>query len=189
MDLREIYKLLRSQIYFVVALVILGAIIGAQSAKFFPSGYSKSQLFFLTTTQSPGPGQDSYFAPYYAQEVARNFTDSAVALMASQEFLQELLHAGSSVTIRKVAPQLIRITAQSPNPADLNGPLEKISKAYNQKIAEISPDAYASQLKAVSPPTPPAFFALNAQILAIAGAVLGLASSLLIVGLKVYLKL
>ena len=109
--------------------------------------------------------------------------------MASQEFLQELLPAGSSVTIRKVAPQLIRITAQSPNPADFNGPLEKISKTYNQKIAEISPDAYASQLKAVSPPTPPAFFALNAQILAIAGAVLGLASSLLIVGLKVYLKL
>src|SRR3989344_6254058 len=153
MDLREIYKLLRSQIYFVVALVLFGAIIGAQSAKFFPSGYSKSQLFFLTITQAQNQTQNNYFTPYYAQENARNFTDTAVALMASQEFLEEVLPEGASVTIRKVAPQLIRITAQSPNPADLNSPLERVSQAYNQKITEVSPNAYASQLKAVSQPT------------------------------------
>jgi len=189
MDLREIYKLIRNQIYFVIALILFGAIIGAQSAKFFPSGYSKSQLFFLTTAPVPDAGENSYFAPYYAQENARNFTDSAVALMASQEFLEEVLPEGASVTIRKVAPQLIRITAQSPNPADLNSPLERVSQAYNQKITEVSPNAYASQLKAVSQPTAPAFYALNAQILAAAGAVLGLMSSLIVVGLKVYLKL
>lgn len=189
MDLREIYKLFRNQAYFVVALIFLGAIIGAQSAKFFPSGYSKSQLFFLTTTQTPNQAQNNYFVPYYAQENARNFTDTAVALLASQEFLKEAGPADASITIRKVAPQLIRITAQSPNPGDLDEPLKQISQVFNQKIAAISQDAYASQLKEVSSPTAPAFFALNARILAASGAILGLASSLLVIGLKVYLKL
>lgn len=189
MELKQILKLVRNQAYFVVALIFLGAIIGAQSAKFFPSGYSKSQLFFLTTTQASNQAQNNYFAPYYAQENARNFTDTAVALLGSEEFLKEARPAGASVNVRKVAPQLIRITAQSPNPSDLDEPLEQISQVFNQKIAAISQDAYASQLKEVSLPTVPTFFALNAQILAAAGAILGLASSLLVIGLKVYFKL
>ena len=189
MDLREIFKLIKNQIYFVLALIFLGAIIGAQSAKFFPSGYSKSQLFFLTTAQAPDQAQNNYFAPYYAQENARNFTDTAVAILGSLEFLKEAVPADASVTVRKVAPQLIRITAQSPNPSDLQEPLEQISQVFNQKIAAIPQDAYASQLREVSSPTAPAFFALNAQILAAVGAILGLVSSLLVIGLKVYLKL
>ena len=180
------FKILSKYIYLFIPIIILGAVIGAKSAKLLPSGYSQSQLFFLASPQESA-SQNNYYSPFFSQENARNFTDTAAAIIRDEQFLNEVSADHPSVAVQKVAPQLIRITVTSPG-ANLAQILDQIPQIYNQKITLLS-EGSAATIKAVSPATTPVYFALSGPILAAVGAILGLLFSLIVIGLKVYLKL
>jgi capsular polysaccharide biosynthesis protein len=187
MDIKKLTKTARENIYFIAAVIIVGAAIGWQSAKFFPSGYQSSQLFFIAGASFPA--SQNYPAAYFSQENARNFTDTAVAILQSPEFINGILPQGPSITIVKIAPQVVKITANSPNPGNLDQAITQVAKGFNQKIQDLSQNNLSSSLQAVAPPSQEAFFALNSKTLAAAGAVLGALFVLLVISLKVYFEI
>lgn len=182
MHFQKLLKSVRSEIYFTLVVAVAAAAIGSQSAKFFPSGYNLSQTFIVT------PPQDDQSA-YYQQEMARNFTDTIVALAQESEFAKDILPGTVSMSARKLGPQIVRITLQSPSAQDLPATISKVAPAINTKVQALYQTTKVNQLQEASPPTPVSYFALNKITLALAGLLAGLLFSILTIGLKFYFKL
>ncbi len=185
MELKKIIESLKPYLLFLIILGLIGAVVGAKSASFFPQGYRQSQLFFVT-----GPNaidsQDSIGA-YFKQEKERNFTDTAVAIIQDPDFSNEVFASQIAVSVRKLAPQVIRITTQSPHKNNLDGSLQKINAAANEKINQLS-SSHANQITPIFDAQDVSYFALNKFTLAAAGVILGLISGIIVSALKLYFK-
>lgn len=185
MELKKIIESLKPYFLFLIILGIVGGIIGAKSASFFPQGYRQSQLFFVTEP-SAIDSQDSVGA-YFKQEKERNFTDTAAAIIQDPNFSNEVFAAQVSLSVRKLAPQVVRITAQSPHKESLYGTFQKISTAFNTKINQLS-ISQANQITPIFEPENLSYFALNKFVLAASGVILGLISGIMVSALKIYFK-
>lgn len=186
MELKNAIDLFKNNIFFLIIFIILGTVIGYQSAQFLPSGYSQSQLFFAVKPQT-NQQSDSYEG-YYSQENARNFTDTAAAILEDPQLLKQSLKNSQTVTIRKIAPQVIRITIQSQKKEDLAGSIDQIARSFNLKVADLTQSEPPISLKPVSQASEISFFALNPLILSLFGATLAIIAALLIIFLKIYFK-
>lgn len=187
MELKKAIDLLKKDIFFLLLFAILGAIIGWQAAKFLPQGYTQSQLFFVAKAPLASPSFYN-FEGYYTQETARNFTDTAVAILENRQFQNLAQESNATANIRKVAPQLINITTQSSQKENLEGLIPKLAVAFNTQIANLTKDDLPIQIKEVAPASNITYFALNPIVLSIAGIILGTTFSVFIVALKIYFK-
>lgn len=180
MELKQYIAILKKYWLFMAFFALAGAAIAALTAPNLTAGWRLEQTFLL---QAPELEQDSQDR-YYQQEIARNFTDSAVAILTSPSFSADV-NAPGTVSARKIASQVIRITVSFPNQQDTADTLTKTVLALNQKLAGLN----KLQLEALGTASGPYFWAVDAKIAAPAGALLGLAMAIFIVALKTYFKL
>ncbi|OGD85540.1 hypothetical protein A2164_00850 [Candidatus Curtissbacteria bacterium RBG_13_35_7] len=190
MDLKEFIKIIKNNLIFIALLVLIGAFSAVFSAKLISSGYRHTQTFFLQDPQNqdqsiPNIRSESYFQ----QEKSRNFTDTAIAILESADFKKDVLGEGGSLTVRKMAPQVIRLTYTNPLPDSNNSQLSAVVAHFNTKIQSLTESTPSAQLKSISTPASPVYSSINSQILFVFGALLGGAFALFIISLKNYFKL
>lgn len=190
MELNEFITLVKKYIVLIVIFALIGAVLGVSSTKFFSSGFNHQRFYFLT---DPSPdiqeNQDYRSENYFLQEKSRNFTDTAVAILDSPDFKNEVLGPGDLLQVRKVAPQLVRLNLISQS-ADSNfSKLQKVTVVFNRKIQNLTESTPTSQLKPVGSVSSPSYSSLNSRVLLVFGAILGAAFALLIIGLKNYHKI
>lgn len=190
MELEELIQIIKKYFAFIGVLVVIGAIIGASSSDFFSSGYNHSQTYFLADkfTQTP-VSANLRSESYFEQEKPRNFTDTAVAILNSPDFKSQVLEGTDDLIVRKVAPQVIRLTYVSNSPDQNFIKLNEISDKFNQKIQDLQESSPSSQLKAIGQVGTPVYSALNSSTLAASGAILGAVFAIFIISLKTYFKI
>ena len=188
MELRKIVIIIRKYLVFITALAFVGLVTGYQAKNYFPSGYRQSQLFFLTSPQNNNASQNLDSSAYFNQENARNFTDTAVALLASGDFSKNVFENDVSVNVRKLAPQILRITLESTSTKNLDQGLNKIELSFNSQIEKLAESTESPQLKPAATPSPINYFAPNKLVLAAAGFILGFAAAGFTLGLKFYFR-
>ncbi len=182
MELEQYTKVIRKNIFIVIALIILGAGVAFYFSANFRPGYQASQTFYISQDQTQDATQNSYFT----QEKARNFTDTAVSILQSPDFRNSLAAAGA-VTASKLAPQVIRITATAQDTASTKNLMETAVLTFNSKVKELS--QAPSQLKSIGKAPEPQITALSPKIILAFGALAGFTASLIVVGLKTYFRL
>ncbi len=190
MELKEFVVIIKKYFLFIVILTAAGAAVGFFSTRFFPSGFQRSQVYFVSEHSTDLKNSPNFNAEnYYLQEKLRNATDTLVAILDSVDFQKEVLSAGDTLQVRKIAPQVMRLTYLSSSEQNATLKLDKVVDKFNTKISDLTEGSPTAQLKAVGPTAQPIYSRLNRLTLFFAGSLLGLVFALFIVGLKEYNKL
>lgn len=186
MELATYIKILRKNIGVLIALPVAFAILALYLSTKLQSGYAFEQTFYvapeegtLPQTQA-SPDQSSYFT----QEKARNFTDTAVAILESADFRRDL--GSGSISVKKAAPQLIKITAVSQDVPTSQVLMEKTISTFNAKLKNLPADF---QIKAIGTPANPQKSAVSPKIIIAFALLAGLTIAVLTIGLKRYFRL
>ena len=189
MELKEYIKVFKKYFAFILLVSATGALIAYIQTKSLPSGYSLTQTFYLA---GPASLSSDYFTyeGFYAQEKARNFTDSAVAILDSDDFKSDVGEGSQNLTVRKMAPQVIRLTASAPNAESTQKLMTKTINIFNEKSITFADSKFSLSLKPISQKTTqPALSKINKKIVTIFGLLLGFAFATFVVSLKTYFKL
>lgn len=186
MEFKEYIKIFKKYSAFILLCVILGAVVGFFSTNYLPQGYRLTQTLIIS---GPQPAPDTYnYEGFYSQERARNFTDTAVAILESGDFQKEIPQNGS-LEVKKLAPQVIRLTVTAKDPATSKDLMQKTQEAFNKKYLELAGDNQNITLKPIASPEEPAFQRSSRKIYAAGGAIIGLALSIAAISLKSYFRL
>jgi len=188
MELKEYLSLFKKYSVFILVCLILGTITGTLTTNFLPSGFNLNQTFYLAISQ-PATQQSYDYEGFYAQERARNFTDSAVAILESSDFQTEVAQEGQALTVKKLAPQVIRITAIGDNTQSAKNLMRKTTDVFNKKFTDLAGVENALSLKQIANPQEPSFKRSSRKIYAAAGAVLGIVTAVVVISLKSYFRL
>lgn len=186
MELNQYLKILQKYWLFLSIFALIGSTVAYVFTSKLPSGYRQSQLFIINVPEKQFEGFN--FEGFYGQERARNFTDTAVAVLKSPEFQQES-SPDSSTDAQKVTPQLIRITVTSATSELSQAALSKIPEKLNQKLIDITDTTQPIQIKPIAPSTTASHIVPNQKIYIPFGFAIGLTFALFIIGLKTYFKL
>lgn len=187
MELKEYLLIFKKYSLFILILAAVGSIISYTYTIKLSEGTHASQLFYVVTPLSPTTLYD--FEGFYAQEKARNFTDTAVIILESPDFNQEIISSPDTISARKLAPQLIRLTVESSSFASAQALIGKTATSFNQKLISLAGQDQAIQIKAIgqgpiiSAPSP------KRGIIVLFGAVTGMIFAIFIAGIKTYFKL
>lgn len=159
------------------------------------SGYKLEQAFFIYGTVSQTAPTAQSLAPqfydfdnYYNQEKARNFTDTAVAILQSGDFTNNLSVGDAHISAQRLSPQLIKIIVVSTSSSDTKFILERTVLEFNQKIKALEPQN-PPQLSPIGSVKEPVLNRIEPKIALLAGAAFGLALSTFLIALKTYFKL
>lgn len=188
MELKNYLALLKNYLPLIIICSALGGIFAYFGASRLPKGFSLSQTFYVSLPASQNY-QTYSFEGFYAQEKARNFTDTAVAILESADFKTQIITKNESVSARKLAPQIIRITATAQNQAETTQILDTVLTSFNRKIEALSAAPASPQLKEITESQTPVQIKLKTGVTTAAGFVLGLVFALLVISLKTYLKI
>lgn len=181
MEFKQYLKIFQKNFIFIAILVISGLALGFYSSRILPSGYRQSQVVFVSDTQSNNPD----FAQ--KQDRAINFTDSASSIIPSEDFLNSISISQTSVEVKKLAPQVLKITTASQSAEKSRQDLENIISKFNEKTENFIGDKDI-QLKPVGVTPEPTHFALSMKVLGVFGALIGFIASISIISLATYFK-
>lgn len=174
MELKAFLKILSKYLLLILAFAILGLIAAYALAK-APQGAQVEQLFFIP----PSADSADLQAAYYGQETARNFTDTAVSILESADF-RSSVPAQGQITARKVAPQLIRISATANDAGAAKNLMETTINSFNQKFPQ--------KLSAVGQGPHEVIPRPSKHIMLAAGLITGIIFALFVVSIKEYFK-
>lgn len=193
MELKAYIKILRKNLWFILICVVAATAISYYAAQKSQNGYKLEQTYFiaqspnqpsLTDQQTSSAG----FGSYYLQETARNFTDTAVSILQSPDFVSLYTQSPGSVTAQKVAPQLLKISITTPTASEAQFLLDRLIIGFNQNLKSWAP-SNTVELKAIGQSPKSYFSGLDAKILVTAGAFLGFSLAVCVVAIKTYFKL
>lgn len=186
MELKTYIEAFKKYIVFIIALTIMGGILAFFITSNFKPGYSLSQTFFISP---PNISQETSAEDpnYFAQEKARNFTDTAVAIIDSQDFKSTVLNGSQSLSVRKLSPQVIRLTVVSTSSSDATRLMQQIPTQFNSKLSTLQPDSPIF-IKEIAPAPQPALVKADRRIFTVAGLILGFAFAFFALSLKFYIK-
>ena len=189
MELREYLKILKKYLLFIIIWMLLGALLAVIVVKSTGRGTSWQQNFLVVVPSEPlsVSGQNFRYEGYFAQEKAANFTDTAVAVLTSVDFTGPFLPAGYSLSSRKVAPQLVRITAVGVSEAETKRLIAEAAGRFNQKMAEWQSPS-PPRLVAIAQDPKPASAPPRKVVVSVFGAVVGTTFALTIIALKTYFR-
>lgn len=183
MELKQYLKLIQKNIIFICILAALGAFLGFYSAGFLPSGYRQSQTFFVSESAKNENPESSF-----KQERVLNYTDSAVSIIQSEDFLLSLQVSQSKIEAKKLASQVVQLTSTNQSAEKSKQDLLIVVSKFNEKTEQLLGDK-SIQLAPIGIAPEPAYFALSNKILPIFGASIGIIISAAILALVSYLKL
>lgn len=178
MELKDILKIAKQNILFILTITILGAAIGLLSTRFLESGFEKSQYFFLKE-ESPA---------FQEASIQENLTESATQILKSPDFTRELAQVPFKIEATKIAPYVVRVTVISQTTTETEQILAIIPTKFNSKIQELVPQGRYLLVSVGNPPET-SHNVLNSKILAIVGAILGLVLSLVTLSVYKFFKL
>jgi len=193
MELKAYIKIFRKNFFFIVICVAAAATISYYAAQKSQNGYKLEQTFFITQTENQPSLSDlqtplSGYGNYYQQETARNFTDTAVSILQSPDFISLYTQAPNSITAQKVAPQVLKITITTSTSSEAKFLLDRLIIGFNQNLKSWAP-SNTVELKAIGQSQEPFINGLDTKIIVTAGAVLGFALAVCVVAIKTYFKL
>lgn len=149
--------------------------------------YKQTQLIFLQTQGDESATAQNY-SGYYAQEKARNFTDTAVSILNSSDFQTEIRANTVSIDAKKLSPQLIRLTASTSHSQDQSVGLNQTIETLNSKIKNITGQNFI-EAKSLSAPSQITYSAPDKKVIALAGLLAGFIFALCTISARVYFKL
>ncbi|OGD97569.1 hypothetical protein A3G16_03365 [Candidatus Curtissbacteria bacterium RIFCSPLOWO2_12_FULL_41_16] len=189
MELKQYLAVFKQYSFFILIFTIIGAALSLIYVSKLPSGIHLEQLFFVTSSQTSINSPNlSYPDDYFAQEKARNFTDTAVSILESQDFSQEVITFPETISAQKIAPQVIKLAVTSQTPQSARLLIQKAVVKFNQKLQDLA-GSEPIQLKAIGENSNLVPNFPNKKILASAGAVAGFTFALFVTGLKTYFRL
>lgn len=189
MDINEIFLTLKRNAIFIVIFAIIGGFIGLSSSSIFSSGYQHSGTFFLTEPAVKNNIEDIRSDNFLQQEKARNFTDTAIAILQSADFQRNAVLPGDSLNVRKKAPQVISLVYSSSNIDEKNSNIFNLVSEFNSIVANLTESTPASQLKPIGQLGNPLYSSTGKSTLVFAGSLIGVIFAILILSTKNYLKL
>src|SRR3989344_3548542 len=142
MELKAYLTIFKKYALLIAAFIFLGALIGYIFAAKAPSGQRIDALFYISAQSKntlPQPNPDLEL--YSQSQNASNFTDTAVAILQSPDFLNEFTKGSQAVSVRKIAPQVVKISAVTPTGIESQMLLATLEQNFNQKIASLDPSA------------------------------------------------
>ena len=186
MELKEYIKLLRKNAFLIILFALAGALITLFLSVNFAGGSRFEQLFFLVSKRE---NLENYyrFEGFYSQEKARNFTDTAVAIISSPDFTSEVVAGSDQVTARKVAPQVIRLSVATASQENARILMSKATSHFNQKIVELT-SSDEVKLKPIGELIVPVATRPRGIALVVFGSLIGAVFALVTVGFKTYFK-
>ena len=180
MELNQYIKLLKKNTLFILVLSVLGLTLATFMTKSLPSGFGQTQTFYINAPII----QDEENSAFFTQERARNFTDSAVSILESSDFKNEvLLSPGQAISAKKTAPQIIQISSSAQNSNDAQALMQKSVKTFNSKLVQFSQSQSPMQIQPVGQPQNPAEIVVNTKIFSLFCLLLGFAFSFLALSL------
>lgn len=180
MELKVYLKVFSKYWVLVVVLTLLGAIFGYLYTRLLPSGYRVTQTFFI----APAPAGEFNIEAFHAQEKARNFTDTATAIISSAPFQSQITARGQTITVKKNAPQVLTISAHALTADEAKNLMTRAEELFNSRFG--SPGA---TLEEIGPAQTPQTILVTPMIYTLAGAILGFGFAIFVISLKTYFKL
>lgn len=191
MELKQYLKVAKKYWLLIVIASLTGVLLALFAVRKMPQGFVLTQTFFITPPAVQNFAQ-YHFEAYYAGEKARNFTDTAVAILDSADFKSRLVSPGQALQVKKLAPQVIQIKAFAPAPEEAKQLMMTTTNAFNAQFVFVQPlpaDPASFGLKEVVPPQAPTQQVVDRRVAAAAGLVLGFAFAIFVVSLKSYFKI
>ncbi len=190
MELKKYLQIAKNNIVLIAIIALIGAFSAYFTAPRLQSGYRAQNIFYLSNqAQETTPPQSYNFGGYFLQSTAINATDTAVAILESGDFQSKLKNPGAATAVKKIAPQVIKITVSSQDPKIPNAQMESVPETFNKKMKELNPVGPTLTLSPISGQTDVSYHSLNAKVLALTGLFLGIVFAFLILGLKTYLEM
>lgn len=187
MELKEYIRILKQNLLTIVIFTGLSVVIGMLYSSKLTPGYKLEQVFFIQSISDQSKGQIpspiAQLTDPSAMDEARNFTDTAVALLKSKD-----LNQSANVSVEKVAPQLIKVTVTAQNPNEAKSDMERVAINFNSKIENLI-DQNSLQIKAVGSPPEAAANIIDKNIILALSFFIGLTLAVFIISLKNYFKL
>lgn len=196
MELKEYLKIIKKNLLLIAIVTLLSLLIGNFASKKLESGFRLEESFILLQANQPGGSntqigqqiESADFSGYYAQEKARNFTDTAVAIFQNPDFSNHLTSPGAVISAQKLAPQLFKVTITSKNISEAKFDLDFLVLQFNQKLKSLSSQDFL-QIAPLGTPKEPFISKFDPKIITTASALLGLTLSLFIIAIKSYFRL
>lgn len=178
MEIKSISKLIRTYLIFILICALVGAVAGYFVSDFLTQGFAKSQTFYLVTQKQA-----------QTPESTSSLTDSAIGILTSPEFTQEVRNSSPDTTldVRKIAPQVIKITSSSGETISASSALRNSQDIFNSKIKNL--DDKILELREIGLPLQATYSSYNKSLLTLTGALLGLLFAACSIFLKNYYKL
>lgn len=180
MELRDFLKILKSNYYFIVIFAVLGILFAWLTTAKISQGYQLSQVFYLHQTENP----NDIYGGYYSQEKARNFTDTAIAIIESPDFATQAV----SLSAKKLAPQVVRITASAKSQQVAKDSLFRANQAINTKLASLN-GSDNLKMQPVGDVNFSSQTVLDKKIVLVFGTAVGTIFAIFVIGLKTYFRI
>lgn len=189
MELKEYIKILKKEKLSISSIVGFAIIIGIFYSLKSTPGYKIEQIFLIEATISALPAAVSVSPQISAispQEEARNFTETAVALIKSNDLAQNQFQ--TALSAEKVAPQLIKVTVTAKSKYDAKIQIEKTVASFNRNIKELIKGDSVT-LKPIGATPEASLSKIDSKIILALSFFAGLTFALLTVSLKTYFRL
>lgn len=187
MEFKQYLKILKANVAIIVIFTLAGLVVSLFASTKVSYPYKQTQLIFLQTHGDENTASQNYNG-YYAQEKARNFTDTAVSIINSSDFQTENKVRQSAIDAKKLAPQLIRLTASAPNAQNQSEALSESIGTLNSKIKNVTGENFI-EAKPLSTPSRATYSAPDKKIMVFAGTLAGFIFALCTIAAKTYFKL
>ena len=199
MELKELVQLLKTHSSVVIGFGLAVGLLAGLAVRSYSPHFVAS--FNLHVSKSPEVSVDNYnYDGFYAQQVAEGYIDTVVGLLESRELLvQALAQTGldpasagryrQSITVQKVAPQLIRLEVSRRGQDEAARLTQALAQAAQEKVHQLNRERNQEFVLELIEDSPLVEYAeFSPWIAALAGAVGGLLLAAGTLVLKVYLK-
>lgn len=177
MEFTNYLKLIKQYAVFILICAFTAAVLAYLVSGSISSGYKKSQTYFLAIEN------------INQVDNANELTDTAVAVIQSDEFKQESAAFMVSFSVRKIAPQVIKITFTAQSELSLASQTQIVEKTFNEKLKSLSQNPSELTLKPLGTQNQIIKTNLNKNVLAVFGIIIGVLFAQLVIFAKTYLKL
>ena len=185
MELKQYIEILKKNIVIIVLVTLFGTVIGFYFSKSAQTDYQLDETFFISSQETTPT--DTAQNNYYNLEKSRDFTDTAIAILQSEDFTSGLTPSGP-ISVRKQAPQVVKITANAKNAQEASSLMENTKNSFNEKIQTLLA-SNSFQLKPIGNSRAPQAANLSPKIAIVFGSAAGFVVSIIVISLKTYFRL
>ena len=185
MELKDYWQILKKNLAFIIFLALLGALFAYLLTSKFSGGQRVQKHYLLIEEQAAGEGFES---PVIFKESV-DLTDTAVSILQTSDFKNEILKNQESLIVKKEARQVLNLQAQASEQERTFEIIKTAVENFNGKTASLFGQNEKIKLTEIGASYEPLRPAFDKKITTAFGFLLGAAFAIFAVGLKTYFKL